>query len=342
MSAFYGGIDLHAKSLQACVIDEKGEAMKEKKIDNKLDQIIQFLRPFGKDIQIAIESTVNWYWLVDGLMDAGFNVKLAHPFGLKLITGAKVKTDRKDAYKLANLQRLGSLPEAHIYPKDTRPLRDLLRRRSDLVKQRAKCYLGLRMPFLQYNTNTFSQSALKRLEDEALLIMEIPEPVKMYGSMTLERIELLTKQIDRIEGYLEGITIIDQRFKLLTDIVGIGRVLGLTIYYESGDIQRFINVRHFSSYCRLVPGMHQSSDTVKRGGGSKQGNAYLKWAFSQAAMYAAAFDKDIKAHRDRRANKIKGNSQNMKANIILSHKLGMAVFYVLKDGVPFNKELLFG
>jgi len=342
METFYGGIDLHAKNGQACVIDEKGVKVAEKKLENELPCIREFFEPFGPEVQIAIESTVNWYWLVDGLIDAGYDVKLAHPFGLKLITEVKVKTDRRDAYKLANLLRLNALPEAHIYPKETRPLRDLLRRRADLVVERTRCYLGLRMQFLQYNTNTMSQSALKRFDDEDLNLLELPEVVKMNGSLALRRIELLNSQIDHIERYLETVTTADPHFGLLTDITGIGRVLGLTIYYEIGDIRRFENVRRFSSYCRLVPGTHQSSDKIKRGKGSKQGNRYLKCAFTQAAMHAARYDKDIRAYRDRRANKTSGSNKNMKANAILAHKLGMAVFHILKDGVPFKKELLFG
>ncbi len=201
MEAFYGGIDLHAKNGVACAIDEKGVAVKEKKLENNLVRVFEFFEPFGKDIKIAIESTVNWYWIVDGLMDAGYDVRLAHPLGLKLITDAKVKTDRRDAYKLANLLRLNALPEAYIYPKETRPLRDLLRRRSDLVVQRAKCYSSLRMQFLQYNANTMSQSALKRFEDEDLSVMELPEVVKRYGALTLRRIELLGRQIEAIENH---------------------------------------------------------------------------------------------------------------------------------------------
>ena len=253
METFYGGIDLHAKNGQACVIDEKGVKVAEKKLENELPRMLEFFEPFGPEVQIAIESTVNWYWLVDGLMDAGYDVKLAHPFGLRLITDAKIKTDRRDAYKLANLLRLNALPKAHIYPKETRPLRDLLRRRADLVVDRTRCYLGLRMQFLQYNTNTMSQSALKRFDDEDLNLLELPGVVKMNGSLALRRIELLNSQIDHIERYLETVTTVDPHFKLLTDITGIGRVLGLTLYYEIGDIRRFENVRHFSSYCRLAP-----------------------------------------------------------------------------------------
>lgn len=339
MSSFYVGIDLHAKNLWLCVIDEKGAVVKERKLKCNLDDVLVFLDPFGKDLLVAIESTVNWYWLVDSLMDASYVVKLVHPLGLKHITEAKIKTDRRDAYKLANLLRMGALPESYIYPKDLRPFRDLLRRRSDLVTEKTRCLLTIQMHLLQYNVSKISQSALKRFEENIFDALDIPESVKAYIKMTLKRIELLESQIKTIETYLESITITDPRFRLLTDITGIGRVLGLTIYYEIGDISRFENVRHFSSYSRLVPSCHQSSGKTKKGKGSKQGNSYLKCAFMQAAMIACIYDKDIRAYRDRRANKHGG--KNMVANAVLAHKLGMGVFKVLKDGVPFDKKLLF-
>ena len=127
---FYCGIDLHAKKSQLCIIDKDGKKVKEGNLNNDLSLILEFLEPFGKDVHIVIESTINWYWIVDGLMEEGYDVRLAHTLGLYMITGAKVKTDRRDAFKLAKLLRMGEIPEAYIYPKEKRPLRDLLRRRA--------------------------------------------------------------------------------------------------------------------------------------------------------------------------------------------------------------------
>ena len=121
MSSFYCGVDLHARNSQLCVIDDHGHRCAEGKVNNDLATILDFLAPYGSDVSIAIESTLNWYWLVDGLMEAGFDVHLAHTLGLYMITGAKVKTDRRDAYKLAKYLRLGELPEAYIYPREKRP-----------------------------------------------------------------------------------------------------------------------------------------------------------------------------------------------------------------------------
>ena len=146
---FYCGIDLSARTSQVCVIDENISVHVQKKVPNELHRITDLIEPYKGTLRTVVESTFNWYWLVDGLQEAGFEVCLAHPFGLCMITAAKVKTDRRDAFALAKLLRAGMIPEAYIYPKEHRPVRDLLRRRSRLVKLWAEEYGALRMMFLR-------------------------------------------------------------------------------------------------------------------------------------------------------------------------------------------------
>ena len=339
---FYCGIDLHSKKSHVCIIDRDGKKVKEENLNNDLFLILKFLKPFGKDVYIAIKSTINWYWIVDGLKEAGYDVRLAHTLGLYMITGAKVKTDRRDAFKLAKLLRMGEIPEAYIYPKEKRPLRDILRRRAGLVQQRASCYSSLRVQFIRYNLNTMSGNDLKGLLPADIHIMPIPRELKDYCVMLLQRIDLLSSQIHEIDTYLKGVTIEDPKFKVLLTLPGVMYALGLTIYYEIGDISRFNSVREFASYCRLVPGISQSSDKVKRGKGSKQGNHYLKWAFTQAANMAARYYPKLRKFRDRHANRRKGNAATMIANCILAHKIAAATFHMLKEGVAFDEVKLFG
>ncbi len=232
MKTFYCGIDLHAKNSQICVIDERGRKVEEAKLENDLSLIFGFLEPFGNDLRIAIESTINWYWIVDGLKEAGYKVKLAHTLGLYMITGAKIKTDRRDAFKLAKLLRMGEIPEAYIYPRKKRPLRDFLRRRAGLVEERASCYSSLRMQFIRYNLNTISLNALKHLNADDIDSMPLPLELKNYCRMVLERIDLLSKQIKSIDKYLRNVALSDPNFKALLTIPGIHYVLALTIYYE--------------------------------------------------------------------------------------------------------------
>ncbi len=339
---FYCGIDLHSKKSQVCVVDKDGKKVKEENLINDLSLILQFLKPFGQDVHIAIESTINWYWIVDGLQEAGYDVRLAHTLGLHMITGAKVKTDRRDAFKLAKLLRMGEIPEAYIYPKEKRPLRDLLRRRAELVQHRAQCYSSLRVQFIKYNLNTMNLTELKQFSPADVYVMPIPQEVKDYCVMILQRIELLSNQIDELDTYLKNVALEDPKFKILLTLPGVLYVLGLTIYYEIGDIGRFDSVRQFASYCRLVPGISQSSDKVKRGKGSNQGNHYLKFAFTQAATLAARYYPKLRKFRDKHARKRKGNAATMVANCILAHKIAIATFHILKEGVPFDEVKLFG
>jgi transposase len=339
---FYCGIDLHSKKSHVCIIDKDGKKVKEENLNNNLTLILEFLKPFGKDVHIVIESTINWYWIVDGLMEAGYDVKLAHTLGLHMITGAKVKTDRRDAFKLAKLLRMGEIPEAYIYPKEKRPLRDLLRRRVELVQERAACYSSLRVQFIKYNLNTMSLTDLKQFLPADINIMPIPQELKDYCLMILQRVDLLSNQIHQLDTYLKGVTLEDPKFKILLTLPGVLYVLGLMIYYEIGDINRFSNVRQFVSYCRLIPGISQSSDKVKRGKGSNQGNHYLKFAFTQAASIAVRYYPKLKKFRDKHANKRKGNAATMVANCILAHKIAIATFHMMKEGVPFDEVKLFG
>ncbi len=285
---FYCGIDLHSKKSHVCIIDKNGKKVKEENLNNDFTLILQFLKPFGKDVHIAIESTINWYWIVDGLQEAGYDVKLAHTLGLHMITGAKVKTDRRDAFKLAKLLRMGEIPEAYIY------------------------------------------------------LMPISQELKDYCVMILQRIDLLSNQIDELDTYLKNVTLEDPKFKILLTLPGVLYVLGLTIYYEIGDISRFDSARQFASYSRLVPGISQSSDKIKRGKGSNQGNHYLKWAFTQAANIAVRYYPTLRKFRDKHANKRKGNAATMVANCILAHKIANATFHMMKEGVPFGEVKLFG
>ncbi len=337
MSQYYCGIDLHTRNSQLCVTDEKGNRVKETKLPNDLSQILGFLHPFGEDVQIGIESTINWYWIVDGLQDAGYDVKLGHTLGLFMITGAKVKTDRRDAFKLAKYLRLEEFPEAYIYPKEKRPLRDLLRRRTGLVEVRASCYRSLRVQLMRYNLNIYTLTQLKNLEEEDFSHLPIPEELDLYCRMLLERINLLSDQIQQLDAYLKTHTLDDPSFKLLLGLPGVWYTLGLTIYYESGDISRFDTAKQYASYSRLVPALSRSDQTTKKGKGAKQGNRYLKWAFTQAASIAVRYYPKCRKFRDkheRRRNHL--NARKMLANCILAHKLSTATYHVLKNGVPFD------
>ena len=342
MRTYYCGIDLHARFSVLAIIDDQGGKVDEAKLNNDLPSILDFLAPYGPDLHIAIESTINWYWLVDGLQEKGYDVHLGHTLGLYMITGAKIKTDRRDAFKLARYLRLGEFPEAYIYPKEKRSLRDFLRRRIGLVQARAGCYQSLRVQLMRYNLGTMDTHRLKQVDGEEVDQLPLPLETKDYCQMLLERIELLSTHIVYMDDYLKAVTLEDPCFQHLLTIPGVGYTLALTIYYEIGSIERFAGARPFASYCRLIPSLSQSADKSRRGSGSKQGNHYLKWAFTQAANIAVRYYPPCKKFRDKQASRRSISAATMVANCILAHKLATATFHILKEEKPFAMKKLFG
>ncbi len=338
---FYCGIDLHARDCFLCVIDDQDKIHLKSKVPNHLPSILDRLEAFSPRPSVVVESTLNWYWLVDGLQEAGFEVKLAHTMGLFMITGAKVKTDRRDAFSLARLLRLGAIPEAYIYPKEKRPIRDLLRRRNRLVSLRAAVYGDLRRTLLQHGLFGYSRDEIKGLS-EAEIVHNFEHPtVRSSGQLQLERIGLYSRQIKDLEGMILATVDEEPLFELLQTIPGVGKILALTIYYEAGDIHRFLGPKKFCSYARVVPGLAQSGRITKRGRGSKQGNGYLKWAFSQAAALAVRFDPQVRRFRQKHLARRRSKARKLISLSIVAHKLATATYYVLKDQVPFDKELMF-
>src|SRR5207247_4989423 len=192
---FYCGIDLSARDCHVCVIDEQLKIVVQQKLRNELVKICQLLGPYKAKLKIVVESTFNWYWLIDGLQAEGFDVVLAHTLGLYLITGAKVKTDRRDAYSVAKLLLLGAVPVAYIYPVHTRPVRALLRRRIHLVQVRAGEYGSLRRVLLRQGILSSKQQEIKTATEAELEPWFAHPLVRLPAIQELRRIELYSQQI---------------------------------------------------------------------------------------------------------------------------------------------------
>ena len=297
-----------------------------------LGHIRKVLEPYGPDLRVAVESTNNWYWLVDGLQESGYDVRLAHTYTLKLITRARVKTDQLDAQKLARLLRLGELPEGYIYPKETRGIRDLIRRRQKLAQDRARCYHEIRGFLLKHNCNGLTTSEVKLLCPPELSKLPLPEETRLYCELVMEKASLLSQQIQAMETYLKERTHDEPMVQALQELPGIGPLLSMVIFYETGDITRFASRRNYSSYCRVVPPVSQTGETVHRGPGGKAGNVYLKCAYSQAAVSAVAHYPQIRQFRDRKMGSRPSKLRRLVANCIVAHRLALAVYALLAEG----------
>lgn len=335
------GIDLGSRQTQVAIIDEEQKVLNNTRLDNDLPAILALLEPHRGRVQVVAEATFNWYWLIDGLQEAGHPVTLAHTAGLAAISTAKVKTDRRDALTLARLLRAGMIPTAYIYPAEHRPTRDLLRHRWDLVAMRATEYRRIRNLLQQHGIWDLDLSDLKALDEDGVGQL-LKHPLSQTKALLeLQRIELFSQQIKQVEGQLEEVADPRPEFALLKEMPGIGTVLALTILYEIGDVARFQDVRHFASYCRVVPGCANSCSSQRHGRNNKSGNPYLKWAFTQAATKAVAHYPRFKKHFDRLLARHAGRAKKIVCYSIVGHLLAKAAFHVLRAKQPYSEEVLF-
>jgi transposase len=334
----YVGMDLHSNNTYVGILNKDNqEKVFHKRLPNDLPKIVYELEPFRKDIKaITVESTFNWYWLVDGLMDSGYEVCLANPAANHQYSGLKHANDKSDAFWLAQMLSLGILRKGYIYPKEERPLRDLFRKRTFFVHQRTSNILSLQGMINRCTGNRTNSYAIKTLTEESINRLFKDEPSRLTALSGVNTIRSLEHQIKAIEKAVLEKAKLRKEFENLHTVPGIGKVLALTIMYEVGDISRFEKVGNFSSYSRCISGKWTSNDKVKGKGNSKNGNKYLAWAFVEAANKAKRYNRKLNSFYQR-----KESSHNPFVAIkALAHKLARASYYIMKGQVPFKEELL--
>jgi transposase len=335
----YVGVDLHANNNFVGMVDERGKRIAHKKLANDLLVIREFLEPRKREIVgLVVESTYNWYWLVDGLMDLGYAVHLANPLAIQKYSGLKYADDKHDAFWLAEMLRLGILPEGYIYPKEERPVRDLLRKRRHLVKLRTSLILSLQNILSRNYGVKVAVREVKRLtEDRVSPLLEGNEDLALAGQSSKEMIDQLTRQIGKIEAAIVKRIELKESYRYLLTLPGVGKILALTIMLETGPMARFAHVGDYASYCRKVPSRWTSNEKLKGKGNQKNGNKYLAWAFSEAAEFARRYDEQARSYYTRKMRK----TNVVVAHSALAHKLSRAAYYLMKEQVPFMPEKLF-
>jgi transposase len=335
----YAGIDLHSTNNVTVLIDEEDKIVYEKRLPNDLALILKELSVYQSRVEgIVVESTYNWYWLVDGLMAEGYRVHLANTAAIQQYEGLKYTDDHSDGRWLAHLLRLGLVAEGYIYPRAERPVRDLLRKRSQLVRQRTTNVLSIQNLLTRNTGSSLKANPIKGLDaqqvDELLPDSDLALAVKANVAMMsrgAEQIKILEQRI------LERVRLRAQ-FRYLKTVPGIGEILALTIMLETGDITRFATVGNYASYCRCV-GSQKISNRKKKGqGNTKNGNKYLAWAYVEAANFAIRPNSPIKSYYQRK----KAKSKTVVALKAVAHKLCRACFYIMRDQVVFNVTKAFG
>jgi transposase len=336
---FYCGIDLHARSMYLCILDRDGKIVLHRNMPCSPERFLEAIAPFRSNLVVGVECIFCWYWLADLCAAEKIDFVLGHALYMKSIHGGKAKNDKIDSHKIATLLRGGMFPLAYVYPNQMRATRDLLRRRMRLMRERAQLLAHIQNTNSQYNLPEIGKKiayksnrigVAERFADPAVQkSIEVDLALIAYLDGTLNDLELtitrLAKQHD------------PQVFYRLRSVPGIGKILALVILYEVHDIRRFPRVQQFLSYARLVKCAKESAGKLYGYSGNKIGNAFFKWAFSEAAVLFLRGNAPAQKYLDRLTRK----HGKAKAITILAHRLGRAVYHMLRRGEAFDPERFF-
>jgi transposase len=334
----YAGIDLHSSNSYLGIIDAKDQRLFGKRLPNCLTTIRHALQPFRKNVAgIAVESTYNWYWLVDGLQADGYKMHLANPSAIHQYEGIKHTDDKWDSFFLATLLKLGILPQGYIYPKERRPMRDLMRRRLKFVNQRTSHVLSLQSMFSRHLAASLNANEIKKLKPvDADNYFKDPFTA-LAARNSISAIEFLEKRAKHIERTILKEVKLEKHFTVITSIPGVGNILGLTVMLEACDFSRFASPGNYASYCRCVKSENISNGKKKSQGNRKNGNKFLAWAYVEAAHLIIRYCPEANRFYQRKKAKTNGAV----ATKALANKLARATYCMMRDQRPFEVKKLF-
>jgi len=334
----YIGIDLHSNNSVVVVADAEDRVVYQKRLPNDLNEILGALAPHREEtVGVVVESTYNWYWLVDGLMNAGYKVHLANPSAIKQYEGLKYSGDFADAAYLAHLLRLGLLAEGYIFPRELRAVRDLGRKRMQLVRCRSTQILSIENIVVRETGGRMSNHRAKALTAAHVAELELLPDVTLALESNRAISEVLSERIGILEDRLEAQVKLEPGYRLLKTVPGIGQVLATIIMLEAGPMSRFADVGNFSSYCRCVESLRESNGRKKGEGNVRNGNKYLAWAFMEAANFATRYCPEARRFYERK----KSRTNRVVALKAVAHKLARACYHILREQQPFDVKRCF-
>lgn len=334
----YGSLDVHSNNCYAAVSDDADKIVCHARLANKIGEVDSFFLPYKDRMpNVVVESTHNTYWVTDGLMERGYTVKLANSNTMHQYTDLKHTNDKDDCMWLNRMNRLGILPTGYIYPKEERPVRDLLRRRMLLVRIRTMLVSSLKTQIINWHSIDVKRQDALKLESSDIDGWFSDEALRLYGHSNVELTQRLTARIKEIEALVHKKAKEDDSVKRLRQIRGIGPILSWIIRYETGDIGRFDSVKNFLSFCGLVGSVKLSNGKVKGHNNSKNRNKFLRWAFAEAAI-ASMTHPQLKRYHDRLVRK-KGR---IISKAILSSKMARAAYMLMKnENFQYDQNKLF-
>ncbi len=334
----YVGMDLHSDNVMLGWMDAEGKRLKHQRLPNDIDLILSCLKPhMDQIVQIGVEVTYNWYWLVDALLEAQYPVVLAHAAGMQQYSGLKYTNDVSDAFWVTELMRLKLLPTGHIYDAKLRPYRDLLRRRQLLVHQRTSLLLSVKSLYSRTTGAKLSQGEAKALEPETVAEWFDHPADQLIAGHEVKLIREYNESIRALEQEVEAVAGQLPCYQYIQQLPGIGRILGLTISMETGPIARFPEDGRYASYCRCVPTDRESNGKSKGENNGKCGNQYLAWAYLEASHFARRYDPPSQRFYEHK----KAKTNTMVATKALASKLSKAGWHVMSKNEPYDPQRVF-
>jgi transposase len=338
MKELMAGIDLHSNNIMVGIMNQEGVRVTHQKLPCRMESILSFLAPYRERLErLAVESTYNWYWLVDGLRAAGYPVVLANPAGFSPYNGLKHADDKSDAFFLAEMLRLKILPQGYVYDAAQKPVRDLLRRRISLVQQRTALMLSFKSLFTRTTGGAMPLGRLKELGVAEAQELYAHPANQLIAGVQIEHIEQLNASIARLEKAVLKVAQTQPCYPRLKTLPGVGVILGLTMTMEIGDIKRFAGPGEFASYCRTVRAQRTSNDKKKGENNRKCGNKYLAWAFVEAANFARRHDAPCRKWFDRKA----ARTNSIIATKALACKLAKAAWFLIAEDEDYDGRRVF-
>ncbi|HJZ58049.1 MAG TPA: IS110 family transposase [Gemmataceae bacterium] len=335
-AASYVGVDLHARTLFLCVLDAAGTVKLSRNLPAKPRPFLDAIAPFRPDLLVGCECVHCWYWLADTCAAEGIPFALGHAWAMRAVHASKTKSDRQDAEAIARLLRGGNFPLAYAYPHERRGLRDLLRTRLRLVRQRAELYAHIHTVRRQLNLDAVGSDVKYKSKRDAAAADISDVHTRRGVEARLNLLGPLDTEIRRLERDIELAA--QQHYPtelaVLQSIPGVGRIISPTVLLEIDTIGRFESRQQFCSYARLITPKQESAGKVVGVGNTRSGNAWLKWAFSEAAVLAAQKDEKMKRY----LAKVQSKHGAGKGLSILAHKLGRVVYQLLHTKLVFDVE----
>jgi transposase len=311
-------------------IDDLGREVDTVRIDNDPTALVAEVMKAGPGAKVAIEATYGWYWAVDALQANGFEMHLAHPYGLKAMRKRKrVKTDRVDALELARLLRLGSLPEAYIAPPPLRELRELVRHRQQMVKVSTATKAGIRGVLAKHGIRLAVAQLDGITGTDMLDALSLPGSYAQRLAAQRRLMMLCEDEIARVAAELDRRLKNDPAYRNLLKVKGIGPVLAAVFVAEIGDVSRFPTAKALTCWAGLTPRHHESDRTVRRGNISKEGCALVRWAAVEAIQRHC--EPAVAEVKDRIITRRGKPARNI-AKVAAARRMLEVVYYVMRDG----------